>query len=1345
MPNSRASEILASYLPVMVREALARSASVSERLRGAVLFADITGFTSLAERYAQRGAPGVEALSRLLNQYFSQLIAGISRHGGDVMKFAGDGLVALWSPGEEDLGVSVLRALQCGLELQEGVSLPQEGESLSMRVAIGAGPIFTAKLGGALDRWEFFVSGAPLEQLGAAIEASAPGEVVLSARAWGMIRRRAEGTAKRNGTVRADRVIEPVPATPLSIPRPRGLPVEAMQDFIPGAIRTRVLAGQEDWLAELRRVTVIFLNLPDFSYRTRPEVAQELMLALQRALYDPEGSLNKLSVDEKGTVLVGAMGLPPLAHEDDPTRGVQAALAMRDVLVERGVRFSIGVATGRAFCGSIGSEQRREYTMIGDVVNTAARLMQAAAHEVLCDETTFRAACQDATFEELPELPLKGREGRVRAYRPLRVDQAGADRSRPLVGRDPERRVVERLLDALHRKSQGDVLVIEGEAGIGKSHLIAHLAARARELGLGLAVGAGERVGRSTPYYGWRGVFAEVVGVAEGSGWRQRVADRIPEADRRLIPLLGPVLSAEIPDDELTSQLTGKVRAESTRDLLVRILERAGPLVVILEDAHWFDSSSWRLLLTAAQRLEQVLLVVSTRPIHPPVPVELELLKGKGVHLELGVLAPADASRLAADRLGVDALPPAVDALIRDRAGCHPFFSEELAYALRDAGFLEIEGRTCRLTLDPRELDSLALPDSLESVIISRVDRLSPQEQLTLKAASVIGRVFAYRTLSAIYPIPDDRSDLLGFLDSLDRLDITPRELPEPELSYAFKHVITQEVAYNLMLFAQRSQLHRAVAEWYERTYGDDLSPYYSVLAHHWERADAKAGRHLEFVERAGVAAAAEGAHQEAVGFLERILEAPEAASFSPLRRAELQRLLGEAYGGLGKLHESRLWMERSLQGLGRTVPQASLGLVAGLARALSSHVVGQALPGLVRSRNRERQALYLEAARSLMRLGELYYFENNSVPGILTAIEGLNLADRAGPSPELARLYANMCLAAGVMRLHPLARRYRRRAREVGAEAADRRAMAWIHLGTGVYDIGLGDWRSARSELEAGVRICRELGDHHGWEEIVATLAWVEYFQGRFAETLAIWDGVYESASRRGDTQYIATGIRGRAGQEALEGRYDEAARLLEEALGLGAVDRVGEIWARGWLAHTHLMRGDLSSAVEAAQEVAALLEPLQPVSYVTIWGYVGAAEVFVADWESSRGPIERARADHALRALGRFARVFPFARPVTNRLMGQWAWARGRRAQARRGWRRGIEQASRLGMTLEEARLHREVAIREGSRSELERARKIFAEIGALGEAQMCREEMGPDGRSRESRRDGGGPGLA
>ncbi|MBI3964009.1 MAG: adenylate/guanylate cyclase domain-containing protein, partial [Chloroflexi bacterium] len=375
-------EGFASYVPALtLRRQATDPAPVTspqaERLAAAVLFADVSGFTALTERLAARGPEGVEDLTHILNDYFGQVVDLIAVHGGDVVKFAGDALLVLWPAAvfDEDLATATRRAAQCGLALQEQLgnyeALP--GVRFSQRVSVGAGEVVVMDVGGVFGRWESLVTGEPILQVGLAEKLAEPGEVLVAAAAAELLLDTVSGDVLPGGELRLRTVTAPIPPRSLERPHLSAEAERALLPYIPGAVRARLSAGQTHWLAELRQLTVIFVSLPDLNAKTPLEEAQRMMRTLQTVVYRYEGSINKINVDDKGVMVLAAFGLPPLAHEDDPVRGVQAALAMQAELRDLGWRSPIGVTTGRVFCGLIGSETRREYTVIGDTVNLSAR------------------------------------------------------------------------------------------------------------------------------------------------------------------------------------------------------------------------------------------------------------------------------------------------------------------------------------------------------------------------------------------------------------------------------------------------------------------------------------------------------------------------------------------------------------------------------------------------------------------------------------------------------------------------------------------------------------------------------------------------------------------------------------------------------------------------------------------------------------------------------------------------------------------------------------------------------------------------------------------------------------
>ncbi len=1411
-------ETLVSYVPALIARRFALDPTplttpAAEHFPATVLFADISGYTTLAAQLAQHGPSGAEELIRLLNAYFGQLIEVVSAHGGDIIKFAGDAALVLWPAIDESLATTTHRAVQCGLDMHAILGQYQvaEGLRLALKVGIGAGEVLTASVGGMFGRWELLVAGAPLTQMGAAQRQAAPGQVVLSPEAWALVQDRCQGSPlppkqeDQQGGVLIESVLESLLPRRLAAASPAPGAEVALRGYIPGAILSRLDAGQTEWLSELRRVTVLFLNVVglDFFAPDVLECVQAVMHALQTALYRYEGSVNQFIVDDKGTTLVAAFGLPPLTHEDDAVRGAQAALEMHTRLSELGLRCAIGVTTAQAYCGERGNASRREYAMVGNVVNMAARLMQAASKRqesdiaILCDEVTYHAAQTRLVFDVLSPIMVKGRTEPMPVYCPCGLMSKGDILRLPvhaaaLIGRATEQSMLTERLQSLLFGNPGGVVVIEGDAGIGKSRLVNDVFQRARALNVFCLTGAGDAVEKSTPYHAWRGVFSQVFGfgtITDPEARRARVLEQLQSSPGllRLAPLLNAILPLDLPENEATRQMEGQVRADNTRTLLVRLLQQVvsrSPTLLVLEDAHWMDSSSWILALTASQQVRPWLVMIATRPLTTLLPEEYRqlLLMTAGIQwLRLQALSPQDTLDLVCQCLGVNSLPDPVVELICEKGQGNPYFSEELAYALRDAGLILVADGECRIASYVSDLGSLGLPDTLQGIVTSRIDRLTPAQQLTLKVASVVGRSFTLRILQQIYPIDADRSNLPHHLSILEQLDLTPLAATDPEPIYSFKNIVIQEAAYNLMLFAQRRQLHRDIAEWHERVYAHDLSPFYSLLAHHWGKAIENpyaepfvTSRAIDYLEMAGEQALRNYANQEAVRFLSEALDlddrwraardltataaqppSPATSPTSDLRRAHWERQLGEAGLNLGYLADSREHLEKAVALLGRPVPAARWGLGASLVRQVVRQAIHRLrlsrfarlflpkLPGGAQSRApdqemeglQEPEANLLEATRAYWALGQVYFYANEAMLNIYANLCSLNLSEAAGLYPEMARSYASVCIAVGLVPLHLLARSYSRWARLTAQRVNHIPSQVWVLLITSVYDAGVGNWTRAREAVREAVEISNRRGDRRRWEQSLNTLATVACLQGEFAGIAPLFSDLYESARRRGDAQYQVYGLLGQALCLVLLGKVDQAASLLEKVQDLlgGKVGRVEEIYAYGLFALTYLRQGQSQAARQAADWATRLIAQSRPISYTLVHAYTSVAKVYLALWEANLAVqsvddahlVERRQlaelAGQACQALHNFARVFPIGQPAAWICQGLYEWLTDQPSRARQAWRRGLAAAERVDMPYEQGWAHYELGRHAAGAAPVElqkhlaQASEIFTRLGA------------------------------
>jgi class 3 adenylate cyclase/tetratricopeptide (TPR) repeat protein len=1337
---------LASYVPALVvrrfadrHEPLAEAES--ERFLAAVLFADISGFTALTERLAASGPSGVEELTELLNACFGELVELVGEHGGEVVKFAGDALFAIWRT-DGNSSLVTAWAAQCALAMQQALQGSEfAGEvQLSVRIAVGFGQVSVAHLGGVRGRWELVVGGPAVMQACAAEPLAGPGDVVLSRDALALVRDLATGEQVRLGVggpsaFRLARTRPPTSAAPLVRAGTVEAASPALRGYVPAAVTARLAAGQSAWISELRSVSVLFLRLPgldDIGSETL-EQAQQLVGVVQEALYEYEGSVNKVGVDDKGATLVAAFGLPPVAHEDNAVRAVQAALGIQARLRQRGLRSALGLATGRVFCGSVGSSRRREYTMIGGVVNLAARLMQTANDELVCDAATRQATQAKLAFEALAPRRLKGWPEPVVVFGPRGQSRPRA-RSRFLVGRARERRLLAGQLGAL-RQGRGGTVLVEGEAGIGKSRLVDALVEQASGEQVRVLVGAADAVRSTTPYHPWRPVFESVLGlegIAELSERRARVLDQLrarPDLER-LAPLLADVLPLDLPADEIVGRLEGPVRADNLRRLLVGALGMAAeqrPLLIVLEDAHWCDSASWALAWLVAQQIPRVLLVLALRPLVDPVLEYGRLRDAPGAQrLELDALPAQDVAALVALRLGVTSVPRLVAELIGEHAGGNPFFSEELAYALRDTGAITVTDGTCQITLGT-DLRVLSLPDTVQGVVLTRIDRLAPLQQLTLKVASVIGRSFAHRLLADVHPIAADRPTLPDQLDRLQRRDLVLLAAPEPELAWMFKHVITRDVAYDLMLGAQRRALHRAIAEWYEQQPLAQLPQFYPLLAYHWTQSGVTA-QAIKYLSLAGEQALAGAAYREAALFLSDALALDQPATPSSgsgrdrLRRARWERQLGEAYLGLGRTSDGRTHLSRALELLGAPLPTSKRQLPGRLLQQLAVQAAHRALPAKTVRRQGQLREEALETSRIHIRLTEVFWFANDTPALGHAGLRALNSAERAGPSPELARAYAMLCLAAGSIPIHPLARTYSRRALEIARIADPIGALAYVRFTTSVYRIGTARWAEAHEALDEAEATFERLGDLRLLGDTRTAQGMLGIYRGHFEAAGALFSKLYDHAVRYESLQHQVWASLGKAASELRCGRPAEAAHVLERALGLlvDHPDPAEQIQAYGLLAAARWRQGEDAAALAAASSAANLMtQHKRPTAFYLFEGYTGVAEVHLERMAAGdRSPATKQAARQACAALHTFARIFPIGKPRDLLLHGLVLHLSGRTRRARAAWRASLSTAQRLGMPLDAALAHAQLGLSatgtpRGQRH-LEQARTLQHQLG-------------------------------
>ena len=894
MPAAPSDQDWISFVPaglVDLRRDTDRGAlGVRRGMRVAALFADVSGSTAISEALAREGAGGTEEFSRMINGVLAPMVGLVHRHRGEVARFAGDAVTAVFPSSRGREADAARRALRCAADIQAGVADVRSRAAsagpfaLSVSIGVAFGAAAGTVVGEPDAGLEHVLGGRALRLCERAQQLAGPGEIVaeqrlleLAGAAPGAEPVVAEPGARFVRVARAPtaREAEPEP----SPPPPVAAAAEATAPFLHRTVRAAVRAGQERLLQEHRRVTSIFCAFddPDRAAGGGAPALQDLTVSILGTVGRFDGYLNRIDLGEgagRCLVLFGA----PVAHEDDEDRAVACALELRRLPGLSGAR--IGANTGTVFCGLLGSAARREYTVLGDGVNVAARLAQTARPgQTLVGEPTRRRAGGPWSWSPRGPLALRGRSETVDVYEPARELAVPAPTvpgpAPPMVGRAAPLRTAASLLEQA-REGTGHVLVVTGQAGLGKSRLLEEVVRLAAERGFDVHRGAARSYGGDAGAGAWRELWSTILGPVETdpahapADLRRRLAEAGPGLTQRA-SAVGAFLDLPGIAGE-PEPLEPPERTAAVHDALVAVLrarQRRAPQALALEDGQWLDPASRELLarIAAAVGDLRVLLVVTARTDTAGDDDPLGLRGSEAAtHLRLRELGPRAMARLVrlkhAQLGGAGQGPPGelVDALVA-RAHGNPFYAEELVSVVCEQGA-------------DAALDALAqgdVPENVRMLIAGRVDALDERDRAVLKVASVIGRRFAPAWLWGAYPPLGTPADVRRALARLSALDLTPADRSASDDAHVFKHALAQEAVYQTLSLGTRRELHEAVGRYVERSQDPSRRQVLELLAFHYGRS-ANAPKQRRWFRRAGDAASAAYASDAAIAQYRRLL-----------------------------------------------------------------------------------------------------------------------------------------------------------------------------------------------------------------------------------------------------------------------------------------------------------------------------------------------------------------------------------------------------------------------------------------------------------------------------------------
>lgn len=1163
---------LSTYVPrVAIEWLLDGSNTLFRELEGTMAFVDISGFTQMSERLSSLGREGAEEVTGVMNVTFTKLLDVAYDFGGGLVKFGGDALL-LFFDGEEHAPRAAAAAFGMRKALRE-LGPPQTSAgpvTLKMHVGLNSGRFHFFLVGES--HLELIVTGPAATQT-VQMEATAEaGDILLSASSAAALEPQLLGKRKGEGILlRGSPRVAPRPA-PLSV----GVDL-SLEHLVPAELRAHVASSSLE--AEHRAATVAFLHFGGVDALLEREGAERLASALAELVETVQAAAGEHGVcflesdiDADGGKIVLVAGAPR-AWENDEERMLRTVRAVIEAPLALPLR--AGVNRGRVFAGEVGGPLRRTYTILGDTAALAARLTaRAEPGQVLAEASVLDHSRTRFEAAELEPFHVKGKGEPVRAVvvGPVAGTRAPREASRlELVGRERELAILGASLAPV-QAGFGSFVELVGDAGIGKSRLLEEV--QARGTGMKILSSACEQYESSTPYFAFRGLLRSLVGAglngspaANTSVLSERLGQIAP-ALVPWVPLLALPLDVEVEPTREVEELQPAFRRARLHGVVASLLDALlpGQTMFLFEDVHWMDEASSELLRHLGTNLSTRpwFACVTRRPVEggfspaqctPPVPA---------LTIRLDPLSPDAARRLAADAASRELSPADLDA-ITERAGGNPLFLQELLAA--DAA------------TEPEEL-----PESLEAVVASRIDRLAPGDRALLRRASVFGSSFAGDLLAAALGEEPD-----AFLESeaWDRLVEFVERDPDVPGAFRFRHALIRDAAYEGLPYRRREELHAHVGRAYEDRHREHPEEVAEMLALHFSRArdDARTWRYSVI---AGDRARAKHANAEAARFYRVALKAaPRVAGLTPLDVARVWVALSDVCLLAGLLSEAGTALAKARRLLPEADPeQPRLLLMEGHIREVSGRY-SEALRWYARARrlaqalpeDQKRTQLLVELA---LATAGVRYRQGALSECIGWCKRALDEADAIGDLPNAAHAYYLLHLAYTSM-ASPEREAYRGIALPIYEELGDLGGQAKTLNNMGIDAYYEGRWDDALDCYRLSKDFMERIGDVLGAATLTNNIGEILSDQGRLEDAVELFEEVRGVTEAAGELllSNVARANLGRAAARA--GRFEEAETLLA-----AAAEGFDSIKAAGFVLETQARLAELTVLAGGQPEVA-------------------------------------------------------------------------------------------------------------------------------------------------------------
>ena len=1102
------------------------------RVSGTVAFVDISGFTRLTERLARKGKVGAEEMSDILSATFAGLLAEARDDGADLIKWGGDAVLLLFE-GRDHAPRAARASHRMRAKLRVIGRLPTTSGTVVLRMSVGvhSGDFDFFLVGDPDIHRELLISG-PAASITAETEAAAAaGQIGVSAGTASLLDPHVLGPALLDGRLLRSSPVRglvgadaPPTTTPIDPPRGR-----------PPPIRSHLLSGATD--PEHRLITVAFVQfsgtdelLASAGPAALAQALDDVVRNVQHACADHGVTFFETDINRDGGKIMLTAGAPRSADHDE-----ERMLRVARQVLDRGGRLPlrIGINRGHVFAGDFGPSFRRTFSVKGDAINLAARVMGKAVpgQALATTEVVERSQTLFRTTELAPFM-VKGKSKPVRAVAigelvGTRDDERTA---LPLAGRAEEMAVLARAAADM-RTGAGRVVDIAGEAGIGKSRLVAEVLSGVEDVVV--VTSPCEQYESSTPYFPFRRLLRDVLGVPRTSSPEQaaaHVVDRVRTEAPGLVPfvpLLGVAMDLDLGStrevDEIEEQFRKTRLEEVVTELLGVVLD--APTVLVVEDVHAIDDSSSDLLerLSGGAGNRPWLIMVTRRE------------SGSGfvptgdhhvIALRLAPLAPDAAMQLVQDALEEHPLPAHAVASIARRGGGNPMFLEALVRAVGRSG-------------------SVAdLPESVEALLTSQIDRLRPADRSALRYAAVLGMMVDEAALDSLL----EEQHVQVPAGAMGRLeDFLVRD---DRGTIRFRSGMIRDVAYEGLPFRRRQVLHDHVSRAIERSSAVPDSQCEVLSLHFFHAGRYDQARHYSLL--AGDRAVAKYAHGEAIEFFDRAAQASGHTDADPAGVARIYEKLADSRWLVGMTHEAAEAYALARKHL-RGDPVSIAGIIEKEVRidqrrrkhSVALRWISRGLRGLEDTTGPAADTARSQLAR---RYADSRFRQGKVEDAFHWAEQAARYAEESVDKSTLAAAYEVLNhIYAGSGREEPLP--YGRLALQAYTELGDLRHQGWCLNNLAAQDFTAGRWTESLADFGRAADLFRRTGDAAAEVNAVYNQAEILVRQRRYGDSLDLLPIVLRTARAVDDEELLALAQREQGRALAGSGDLDGALVVLAEA----------------------------------------------------------------------------------------------------------------------------------------------------------------------------------------------------